>query len=48
MIFYVRYQKEILKYNILCAALSFIKLVGGKLYFKEPKEIKQKELPWNT
>ncbi len=43
MIFYVKYNNKIYKYNILCAALSFIKMVGGKLYFKNPQE-KQKEL----
>ena len=44
MIFYVSYQNEILEYNILCAALSFIKLVGGELFFKKPNIKTQLEL----
>ena len=44
MLFYVKYDTEILKYNYLCPALQFIKYVGGELFFTEPKEIKQMEL----
>lgn len=44
MIFYVKHNNKIYKYNNLCAALSFIKLVGGELFFKEPKHYKQPEL----
>ena len=44
MIFYVKYNNEILEYTILCGALTFIKYVGGKLFFKKPKTIKQGEL----
>lgn len=44
MIFYVKYNNEIFKYKNLCPALSFIKYIGGELYFKKPKTIIQKEL----
>lgn len=44
MIFYVKYNKKIYLYKNLCAALSFIKLVGGELFFKYPKILKQQDL----
>lgn len=44
MTFYVKYNDEILKYTHLCAALNFIKFVGGELFFKKPKILKQQEL----
>jgi len=44
LIYYIKYNNEIYKYNNLCAALVFIKYVGGELYFKKPKAIIQKEL----
>ena len=44
MIFYVKYKNEIIPFMILCGALNYIKDVGGKLYFKKPKQVIQKEL----
>lgn len=44
MIYYVKYHEEIYLYKNLCAAISFIRFVGGELFFKKPKTIKQGEL----
>ena len=43
MKFYVKYNEEIFTFGLLCPAISFIKYVGGKLYFKKPAITKQLE-----
>ena len=44
MKFYIKYENEIIIYRHLCAALSFIRFIGGELFFKKPAKIEKLQM----